>query len=102
MTKRYIEVDDDRWFVRLSEYSPHPQVGTVIFFPRNDQRPYRVVEVAIDTFGSQGELEKLSDAELLELYRHGDALDFAHESKATLSHPTHMARPLPPGVGFDA
>ena len=44
MKERYIEADDERWFVKLGEYPPHPGVGTVIFFPRNAQRPYRVIE----------------------------------------------------------
>lgn len=99
MKERYIEADDERWFVKLGEYPPHPGVGTVIFFPRNAQRPYRVIEVPHGRFASQDELDKLSDDDLLRLFRHGDMMDYSHDAHAGPNHEVHFARPLPPDVG---
>lgn len=76
---RRIKADGDRWRVRLGEDRPHPGVRVVLFFcETTDQRPYRVVEIPEDRFGSQADLERLSDAGLLELYRASGSLDFPH------------------------
>ena len=76
---RTIKADGDRWRVRLGEDRPHPGVRVVLFFcETTDQRPYRVVEVPEERFESQADLERLSDAELLELYRGSVSLDFPH------------------------
>lgn len=99
MMERHIDADGDRWFVKLGEYPPHPGVGVVLFFPRNDQRAYRVIEVPQNRFASQEALEKLSDKDLLALFRGGDAMDYSHEEGAGALHPTHIAQQLPPDVG---
>lgn len=76
---RAIKADGDRWRVRLGEDRPHPGVRVVLFFcETTDQRPYRVVEVPEERFGSQAELERCSDAELRELYGESVSLDFPH------------------------
>ena len=99
MKERYIEADDERWFVKLGEFPPHPGVGTVIFFPRNTQRPYRVVEVAENRFASQEALDKLSDNDLLQLFHHGDMMDYSHDAHAGPSHDAEVAQRLPSDVG---
>lgn len=99
MKERYIDKDDERWFVKLAEFPPHPGVDAIIFFPRNAQRPYRVVEVPAGRFGSQEALEKLQDSELMELFEGGDMMDYGHDAHAGLNHPASLARPLPPDVG---
>lgn len=48
----------------------------VLFFCQpTGQRPYRVAEVPEDTFRSQGDIDKLSNGELLELYRTSTSMD---------------------------
>lgn len=76
---RTIKADGDRWRVRLGEDRPRPGVRVVLFFcETTDQRPYRVVEVPETRFPTQADLERLSEAELLELYRRSVSLDFPH------------------------
>ena len=99
MKGRHIKADDEQWFVKLSEFPPHPGVDAIVFLPRNAQRPYRVVEVPQGRYRSQDELEKLSDGDLLKLWKGGDLMDYAHDARAGLNHPAHFARPLPPDVG---
>jgi len=99
MKERSIEVDHDRWFVKLGEHAPHPGIATVLFFPRNQQRPYRVAEVPAARFASQQELEALSDDDLLALFHASDFMDYVHEGGAEAHHPTRFAQPLPPDVG---
>jgi len=48
----------------------------VLFFCEpTGQRPYRVAEVAEERFTSQNDIEKLSRADLLELYRNSTSMD---------------------------
>ena len=48
----------------------------VLFFCEpTGQRPYRVAEVPVERFTSQNDLEKLSRADLLELYRSSTSMD---------------------------
>lgn len=76
---RTIKADGDRWRVRLGEDRPHVGVRVVLFFcETTNQRPYRVVEVPESRFTSQTDLERLSDRELLELYRGSVSLDYPH------------------------
>ncbi len=71
-----IKVDGDVWVVRLGEEQPEPGIRLVLFFSQpTGQRPYRVVEVPADRIASQGELERLSKRELLELYEQSTSLD---------------------------
>jgi hypothetical protein len=77
--KRTIKADGDRWRVRLGNERPHPGVRVVLFFcETTDQRPYRVVEVPEERISSPEDLERLSDAELLELYRQSASMDYPH------------------------
>lgn len=76
---RTIKADGDLWRVRLGQDRPHPGVRVVLFFcETTDQRPYRVVEVPESRFTSQTDLERLSDKDLLELYRQSVSLDYPH------------------------
>ena len=102
MAERYIEAENERWFVKLSDFPPHPGVDAVVFFPSNTQRPYRVVEVPQGRFGSQDALENVADEELVKLFTGGDQMDYAHDARAGLNHPARFARPLPPNVGTGA
>lgn len=99
MKERQIEANGERWFAKLSDFPPHPGVDAVVFFPSNAQRAYRVVEVPQGRFASQEALEKLSDDDLVKLFRVGDEMDYGHDARAGLNHPARMARPLPPNVG---
>lgn len=101
MSERHIDVDGDRWYVKLGEHPPHPGVGTVIFFPGNGQRPYRVVEVPESRFASQDALDALDDDDLLALFHHADIMDYVHEPGADPHHDTEFARRLPQDVGTD-
>lgn len=48
----------------------------VLFFCQpTGQRPYRVAEVSEDTFKSQGDIDKLSNGELLELFKSSTSMD---------------------------
>lgn len=72
-----IKADRDRWKVRLGEDRPRPGIRVVLFFcETTGQRPYRVVEVPEDRFGSQEDIDRLTPAELAELYRDSHSLDF--------------------------
>ncbi len=71
-----IKVDGDRWTVRLGEDRRRAGVRVVLFFCEpTGQRPYRIVEVPDERFASQDDLERLSRAELLELYQNSTSLD---------------------------
>lgn len=85
---RYLDFDNDRWEVRLGMHPPHPGVGTVLFHPVNNQRPYRVVEVEGNRFASQEALERLDDAQMHELFDRADIMDYVHERKAAPHHAT--------------
>lgn len=66
---RVVEADGDRWVVRVGERPEAPGVTTILFFcETTDQRPYRVAEVAEDRVSDAGDLEALSERELLELF----------------------------------
>lgn len=76
---RTIRADGDRWRVRLGNDRPHPGVRVVLFFcETTDQRPYRVVEVPEQRFAKEEDVERLSDQELLALYRQSVSLDYPH------------------------
>lgn len=98
MSERYIEAENERWEVRLGEHPAHPNVGTIIFYPRDNQRPYRVVEVPDDRFASQDELDRLGDEDLKALFSRADIMDYVHEDDAGAHHHTERAQPLPPDV----
>ncbi len=71
-----IKVDGDRWKVRLGQERPKPGVRVLLFLAQpTGQRPYRVVEVPEDRFRTQEDVDRLSEAELLELYRRSTSLD---------------------------
>ncbi len=99
MKERSIETDGDRWFVKLGEHSPHPGVATVLFFPRNGQRPYRVAEVPVARFTSQDALDALSDADLIGLFAKSDTMDYVHGDRTDAHHETTFAQRMPPDVG---
>lgn len=72
-----IKADGDKWKVRLGEDRPRPGIRVVLFFCESTwQRPYRVVEIPEDRFGSQEDIEKLSRAELIDLYQDSHSLDY--------------------------
>jgi len=63
-----IRIDNDTWRARLGA-GERPGYRSVIFFcSSNGQRPWRVVEVPEDRFGSQEQLERVSEVDLRELY----------------------------------
>ncbi len=99
MKERSIEADGDRWFVKLGEHAPHPGVATVLFFPRNGQRPYRVAEVPATRFASQDALDALSDGDLIGLFAQSDTMDYVHGDRTDAHHETRFAEPMPPDVG---
>jgi hypothetical protein len=71
-----IKVDGDVWAVRLGNDRRRSGVRVVLFFSQpSGQRPYRVVEVPEDRFGSQEDLDRLSKKELLDLYGRSTSLD---------------------------
>ena len=71
-----IKVDGDVWVARLGEDRRRPGVQVILFFSQpSGQRPYRVVEVPEGRFSSQGDIDRLSKQELLELYRESTSLD---------------------------
>jgi hypothetical protein len=71
-----IKVDGDVWQVRLGSDRRRRGVRVVLFFSQpTGQRPYRVVEVPEDRFGSQEDMDRLSKKELLELYGRSTSLD---------------------------
>jgi hypothetical protein len=71
-----IKVDGDVWKVRLGQDRPRPSYRVVLFFSQpTGQRPYRVVEVPEDRFTSQDDLKRLSNKELMELYRESTSMD---------------------------
>ncbi|UCC74569.1 MAG: hypothetical protein JSV86_08475 [Gemmatimonadota bacterium] len=71
-----LKVDGDVWKVRLGEERPRPGVRLVLFLCQpTGQRPYRVVEVPEDSFGSQGDVDKLSRKQLLALYEQSTSMD---------------------------
>lgn len=91
---RHLEVEGERWEVRLGTHNPHPGVATVIFYPRNNQRAYRVLEVEGARFASQDAIEQLDDEALLELFRGADIMDYVHERGADPHHETaHVDTP---------
>lgn len=66
---RSIRADNDSWSAQLGETSG-PDSRTVVFFcASNGQRPYRVVEVPSDRFSAQEDLDRLTDEEILDLFR---------------------------------
>jgi hypothetical protein len=72
----HIKVDGDRWKVRLGQEQPRPGSRLILFFCEpTGQRPYRVVEVPEERFKSQDDVERLSRAELIELYRRSSSMD---------------------------
>ena len=63
-----IKADNDTWRIELGG-SEREGYRTVMFFcASNGQRPYRVVEVPADRFGSQDDLDRMSDGELRDLF----------------------------------
>ncbi len=71
-----IKADGDRWKAKLGLDRPRSGQRVVLFFCEStNQRPYRVVEVAEARFESQADLEKISAAELKELYARSTSLD---------------------------
>ena len=71
-----IKIEGDIWKARLGEERPRPGVRLVLFLSQpTGQRPYRVVEVPEDSFSSQGDVDKLSKKQLLELYERSTSMD---------------------------
>lgn len=71
-----IKVDGDVWKARLGQERPRPGVRLVLFLSQpTGQRPYRVVEVPEDRYSSQGDVDKLSKKQLLELYERSTSMD---------------------------
>lgn len=63
-----IKADNDTWSAQLGA-SDREGYRTVIFFcASNGQRPYRVIEVPADRFGSQADLDRLSEGDLRDLF----------------------------------
>jgi hypothetical protein len=63
-----IRADNDTWSAKLGE-TGGPDTRTVVFFcTSNNQRPYRVVEVPRSDFAEQGDLDRLDDDELRDLF----------------------------------
>ena len=60
--------DNDTWSARLGR-SERQGFRTIVFFcASNGQRPYRVVEVPVDRFESQDDLDRLSEGDLRDLF----------------------------------
>lgn len=77
---RELEADGDTWVVRVGERREAPGVTTILFFCKTtDQRPYRVAEVPDDRIAGAGDLEVLSERELVELFRQSGSLGQAAE-----------------------
>lgn len=75
--KRKIKADGDTWSVRLAERPEAGATRTVLFFcVTTDQRPYRVAQVPGDRIPDASTLERLSDAELEELFAASRSMDF--------------------------
>lgn len=71
-----IRIDGDIWKARLGQERPRPGVRLLLFLSQpTGQRPYRVVEVPEDSFTSQGDVDKLSKKQLLELFERSTSMD---------------------------
>jgi|GEM_PF-2121717 len=92
---RVIEALGEHWEVRAGEHEPHPGIRTLLFFPRNDQRPYRVVEVPAARLRDADALDGLSDEELLELFQHAGIMDHEHGGDADGADTSARVRRLP-------
>lgn len=64
-----IRADGDSWTARLGDARPGEATRPVLFFcTTTDQRPYRVVEVPVDRFGADADLDGLTEEELRGLF----------------------------------
>lgn len=63
-----IKADNDTWSARLGGSDREGYRSVVFFCASNGQRPYRVVEVPVDRFASQEDLDLLSDGDLRDLF----------------------------------
>lgn len=63
-----IKADNDTWSARLGGSDREGFRSVVFFCASNGQRPYRVVEVPVDRFASQEDLDLLSDGDLRDLF----------------------------------
>ncbi|MGH7540097.1 MAG: hypothetical protein ACRELC_03765, partial [Gemmatimonadota bacterium] len=64
-----LKADGDRWVARLGDTKEGVPTRPVLFFcTTTDQRPYRVVEVEADRFGSDDDVKRLPEAELRALF----------------------------------
>lgn len=77
---REMRIDGDRWKIRISREQSDPGRLTLLFFPMtSDQRPYRVVEVDEGRVSGAGELEALSERELVELFGEASSMGFPRD-----------------------
>jgi hypothetical protein len=71
-----LKVDGDVWKVSLGHERRRPGYRLVLFFCKpTGQRPYRVAEVPEDSYGSQGDLDRMKKLDLLELYKQSTSMD---------------------------
>lgn len=75
--RRKIRAAGDTWSVRLAGRPSADGSRAVLFFcVTTDQRPYRVLQVPPDRLADEETLERLSDAELRELFAESGSMDF--------------------------
>lgn len=64
-----IRADGDTWTARLGDKRTGATTRPVLFFcTTTDQRPYRVVEVPVDRFDADADLDGLTEEELRGLF----------------------------------
>ncbi len=75
-----IKAKGDSWRVRLGETPPGSDTRPILFFcTTTDQRPYRVVEVALDRFRDEEALAAATDEELRSLFEASRSMGFPRE-----------------------
>jgi hypothetical protein len=75
--------DGDKWRVTTDELDRRRAVRTIVFHcVTNSQRPYRVIEVPDEVFGSR-EIGSLSKQELGDLFSRTHVMDYTHDRSAS-------------------
>lgn len=78
----HIEADGDTWRVTNYDDDRRRAVRTVVFHcVSNPQRPWRVIEVADDAFGSR-DIADLPTDRLESMFERSHAMDYSHDEAA--------------------
>ena len=82
MAKTY-EIDGESWRVYLGEDAPHPGLLPLIFHcTSNPSHGWRVVEGSDREYGSEDDVDALSESDLERLFLRAKPFDYPHDDKA--------------------